>query len=209
MVWRETRRLVQEWFADELDPVLPFGHSIEDVPKSVEVDGLEAMRQLTLHTIAAAGFGMRTEWSAFSEKHLSKITMDAVRTKKHAYLLPFHNAMEYTLSTLFYRAGTPAFLYDLPVSIPWLSDQLAISSSAFSSLKVHMARLVESIRKGQAVMEKPNSLEEEEQASDLLRRLVEANDVGQHGTEKGTLTEGELYSNIFVSLLALLSFINV
>ena len=143
---------------------------------------------------------MRTDWSAFSDHRIDELTLKAIRNEKESYLLPFHSAMEYTLSTIFLRAGSPAILYKLPFNIPWLSDQLAICTAAFSSLKVHMRRLVEGIKNGQSVVEKSRELEDEEHSNDLLRRLVEANEAGIRGGKKGNLSDSELYSNIFVSL---------
>lgn len=212
MVWRETRRLVQEWISTEL---------LSDTSSNTSkiVDGLESMRQLTLHVISgissnltysksplmlsriipAAAFGMRTHWSAFSDHRIDELTLEGIRSKKESYLLPFHSAMEYTLSTIFVRAGSPNFLYKLPINIPWLSDQLAICTAAFASLKIHMCRLVDGIKNGQAVVEKSREIEDEEHSNDLLRRLVEANEAGIRGGKKGNLSDSELYSNIFVS----------
>lgn len=194
MVWRETRRLMLEWFSTEY----------EETPGSTaQVDVLAKMTQATLHVIAAAGFGMRASWSAFSDPHVKGPALEAVRRKGDSVLLPFHTALEQTLSNLFVRMLAPSFLYTLPFRVPVLSDTLAIASAAFTSLKTHMGRMVDCVKRGEAVEENAEGLEHEEMASDLLKRLVEANEREKKGSGKGSLTEGELFSNVFVSILPL------
>ena len=190
MVWRETRRLVQEWFATEYT---------ETPGSSTQVDVLAKMTQATLHVIAAAGFGMRASWSAFNDPHVKGPALEAVRRKGDSVLLPFHTALEQTLSNLFVRMLAPSFMYTLPFHVPVLSDTLAVASAAFRSLQTHMQRMVDCVRKGDAVEENADGLEQEEMASDLLKRLVQANEEEKKGKDKGSLTEGELFSNVFVS----------
>ena len=190
MVWRETRRLVKEWFATEYD----------DTPgSSVKVDVLAKMTQATLHVIAAAGFGMRAKWTEFNDPHARGPVLEAVKSKGDSVMLPFHTALEQTLENLFVRMLAPSFMYTLPFRVPVLSDMLAVASAAFSSFEKHMRRVVESVKDGQAVAENAEGLEEEEKASDLLKRLVEANEQEKKGKDKGSLTEGEVFSNVFVS----------
>ncbi len=103
--------------------------------------------------------------------------------------MPFHVALGTTLEKIFVKVLIPTFVYHLPFHVPWLSDQAKVTKAAFDALKVHMSDLVLSARTG-------GSDEE-----NLLRRLVLANDAAQEaeGSKKGTLTDDELFSNIFVS----------
>lgn len=190
MVWRETRRLVREWFASEYD----------DTPgKSVKVDVLAKMTQATLHVIAAAGFGMRAKWTEFNDPYSKGPLLEAVKNKGNdSVMLPFHTALEQTLEHLFVRMLAPSFMYTLPFRVPVLSDMLAMASLAFSSFERHMRRVVESMKSGDVVQENAEGLEEEEKASDLLKRLVDANETEKKGKGKGSLTEGEVFSNVFV-----------
>lgn len=149
------------------------------------VDVKKVMTQVTLLVISAAGFGMRSPWSVFSETSDAK----AHKAPSTSELMPFHTALALTIEKLFVKVLTPTFAYALPFRLPWLSDELDTSRIAFDSLKRHMLDLVASARNG------------EKGEADLLRRLVRANDAAQargETAEKGTLTDGELLSNIFV-----------
>lgn len=64
-------------------------------------------------------------------------------------------------------------------------------------LTTRMARMVDSVKNGEAVEEHDEGLEHEELASDLLKRLVQANEV-KKGSGDGSLTGGEVFSNVFV-----------
>lgn len=150
------------------------------------VDVKKVMTQVTLLVISAAGFGMRSPWSVFSETSDAK----AHKAASTSELMPFHTALALTIEKLFVKVLTPTFAYALPFRLPWLSDELDTSRFAFDSLKRHMLDLVASARNG------------EKGEANLLRRLVQANDAAQarggETAEKGTLTDGELLSNIFV-----------
>ena len=164
----------------DLDPVTETNGSLVDIKK--------VMTQLTLLIISAAGFGMRTPWSIFSETSDDK--EESTATAKNSGLMPFHTALALTIEKLFVKVLTPTFAYALPFRIPWLSAELDTARIAFDSLKAHMLELVASARDG------------EKGEANLLRRLVQANDAAQalggEAAEKGTLTDGELLSNIFV-----------
>lgn len=198
LVYRETRRLILEWFATEFDgssqlPVDPTKPG--EVPRTMQVDVLAKMTQATLHIISSAGFGMRAHWSAYSDPHANLKNAGRITPTT---LIPFHTALELTLSNLFLRMLAPTFLYKLPfgIRIPGLSDKLDIASASFASMKTHMERVVEGVKRGeeQSVVERgEEEMQEEAQASDLLRRLVKANlameEEGSKNGEKGTLTE--------------------
>ncbi|KAH8114076.1 cytochrome P450 [Phellopilus nigrolimitatus] len=178
--WAETLRAVCEWF-DELDdhPAV--------ATTGTRLDVNAAMTQATLLVISAAGFGMRAPWSAFSTGSPSHSLNDGSR------VLLFPTALALTIEKLFVKVLTPSFAYVLPIRVPWLSAQLDAARRAFASLQVHMQALVSEARSGV------------EGEANLLRRLVEANDASQALGEaggKGTLTDGELFSNIFTFLLA-------
>ena len=179
--WAETHRIATQWFDElDLDPVTETNGSLVDIKK--------VMTQLTLLIISAAGFGMRTPWSIFSETSDDK--EESTEIAKNSGVMPFHTALALTIEKLFVKVLTPTFAYALPFRIPWLSAELDTARIAFDSLKAHMLELVASARDG------------EKGEANLLRRLVQANDAAQalggEAAEKGTLTDGELLSNIFV-----------
>ncbi|EJC99088.1 cytochrome P450 [Fomitiporia mediterranea MF3/22] len=108
--------------------------------------------------------------------------------------MPFHVALDLTIKRLFVKVLTPNFAYELPFRIPWLSNQLEEARDAFASLKGHMEVLVTAARSS-----------DNDEGADLLRCLVKANDATRSlggASTKGTLTDDELFSNIFVFLLA-------
>ncbi|KAI5121947.1 hypothetical protein M0805_002018 [Coniferiporia weirii] len=111
--------------------------------------------------------------SPWSLFSLSHVTLDDHQKGNRKELLPFPVALSLTIEKLFVK--------------------LDIARNAFGSLRVHMQKLVSARRSG-----KNNE-------ADLLRRLVEANDATRtNGGEggRGTLTDEELFSNIFTFLLA-------
>ena len=68
LVWKETLRLMRDWFTDELDST-PFDCRVPGSGSVIKVDMLSKMTQLTLHVIAVSGFGLRMPWKAFSNMH--------------------------------------------------------------------------------------------------------------------------------------------
>lgn len=142
------------------------------------------MDQITLLIIASAGFGMHSSWESASNMH-AKVQANLLTDE----LMPFHIALGTTLQKIFVKVLIPDFLYNLPFRVPWLSGEAKVTKAAFGALKTHMGELVHSARAG--------GNDEE----NLLRRLVLANDAAQEveGSKKGTLTDDELFSNIFVS----------
>ncbi|KAL5522863.1 hypothetical protein ACEPAG_8881 [Sanghuangporus baumii] len=176
LAWSETIRVVHEWFVElDQDSAILSGKL---------VDVRAAMARATLLIIAAAGFGKHASWTEFSSDCRIPSSKDET--------MPFHVAIALTMEKLFVKVLTPDFAYSLPFRIPWLSEQLEEARSAFASLKAHMEDLVSAARHG------------ETERADLLRKLVEANDATRTADgagAKGTLTDDELFSNIFVSLL--------
>lgn len=185
--WSESLRIAHEWFED-----LETDLSSKSLGMIIKLK--DTMTQFTLLVVSAAGFGMRTPWSAFSSSHElgPPTSTDLDRTG----VLPFHASLAATIEKLFVKVLTPDLAYALPVRIPWVSAQLDSAKTAFDSLRVHMLDLVSYARNG------------EKGEANLLRRLVQANDTAQaigDAGEKGTLTDGELLSNIFVRLISICS----
>ena len=172
--------------------------------KSLErVDMKSKMTQATVHVIASAGFGIRAAWSVFdvTENH------DIDRSRPKNGLLPFHTALLGCIDKFFLRALTPKKLEPFLVRIPGLSTPLKTMQLVFSNLEVHMRNLVNAHRSDTMEMETGSDGETESLAeADLLQRLVKANDAMQESgkddeaASKKLLTDGELFSNIFVSI---------
>ncbi|KLO09951.1 cytochrome P450 [Schizopora paradoxa] len=176
--WSKTLLLVQEWF-EEIDNKSKDAESLIDLKSSMD--------QITLLIIASAGFGMHTPWSSTSNMH-AKVKANLLSDE----VMPFHIALGTTLQKLFTKVLIPSFAYNLPFQVPWLSEEAKVTNAAFGALKIHMSELVLSARMGGGDEE------------NLLRRLVLANDAAQEaeGSKKGTLTDDELFSNIFIFLVA-------
>ncbi|EJD03464.1 cytochrome P450 [Fomitiporia mediterranea MF3/22] len=204
LVWKETLRLTHDWFADELAST-PFDCRVPGSGSVIKVDMLSKMTQLTLHVIAVSGFGLRMPWKAFSNMHQhARHSMDKI--------LPFHVALEFTLTNIHFSL-VPEFFYSLPVRIPWLSEKLEEAQHAFASLKAHMTSIVESVRhegkdddRKQKTTAEDMNVGVEGSGAELLRKLVQANESKSEETtannNKRTLTDGQLFSNIFTFLLA-------
>ncbi len=127
---------------------------------------------------------MRSPWTSASNMH-AKVKANLLTDEP----MPFHIALGTTLEKIFLKVLIPTFAYHLPFRVPWLSDQARVTTAAGVSWKGHWSDLVLSARSG--------GNDEE----NLLHRLVLANDAAQEteGSKKGTLTDDELFSNIFVS----------
>lgn len=156
------------------------------------------MTRATLLVISASGFGMNLPWSAFSpgekDANQSQMNPESHKVGKRGATMPFHTALALTIDKLFLKVLTPEFVYELPFRIPLLSDRLEEAQIAFDDLKAHMEDLVETVR--------GSDLSAGAGSSNLLGRLVEANEETRKpggGSTKGTLTDEELFSNIFVS----------
>ncbi|KAH8119683.1 cytochrome P450 [Phellopilus nigrolimitatus] len=198
LTWRETLRVVHEWFEEMND--VDTG-KLRKIVRGVDVKA--KMTQATLHIIAAAGFGMRMPWEAFSESKSQVSESLHASDPLEIGILPFHTALSSTIEKLFINTLAPSFLHNLPFRVPWISAQLDAAHHSFASLKAHMTELVAAVRRG----EKGGSdygENEIDTGADLLRRLVQASDATKRDGSggKGTLTDGELFSNIFTFLLA-------
>lgn len=219
LTWKETLRIMQEWFSDDLQ----VDHCQNNEDEGVDVNVAKSMTQATLHIISSAGFGFRAPWAAFGDGRINdKNEFQSHPNEKHDEekygVFPFATSLQLTLTKLFYNVLVPDSFQRFAlrrVRIPFLSSELGIMKRAFMSLEVHMRRLVDSSRyedahhkDGHHVYATGNGREEYAEA-DLLRRLVRANDIAQAaGSEdaamnKRALTDGELFSNIFVSGLGI------
>lgn len=178
------------FFADEIEPSTYGG--VE------RVDVLAKLTQTTLHVIAAAGFGMSLPWSAFSEKSPAEVAKEK-ETERQRELLPFHDSIQTSIRKLAVPILIPRFFKSFRV--PWLSDQLDSFDRAYASLNVHMRDLANAARQD---LEHEQHDGVEDLKADLLRRLVKANESMKGSTDslsmRGTLTDEEMFSNIFVSL---------
>lgn len=135
----------------------------------------EDMRDITLFVIASAGFGLQ----------FSRSTMGESRA---GYTMPFGEALFTAIDTMLIRVIAPRFLYTLPI------EGLKKSDVAYSELQRYIKQMiVEARTKGKGIGEGDSN-----EAADLFRRLVEANDA----EDGARLTDDELLSNIYVFFLA-------
>ncbi|KAH0826708.1 cytochrome P450 [Lanmaoa asiatica] len=140
--------------------------------------------QATLLVIAAAGFGRRVSWTA-----------DSTTEPPPGCKLTFLSAVMGSVNNLIFRALVPGWLYQflLLIKVPYLSSRALFTRLAFDDLRIHMLDLVASAR-----AEITSGEHSKASGAALLRNLVEAN-MNQAGDEE-KLTEGEVLSNIFVSV---------
>lgn len=179
LAWDETLRIVHEWF-DELE-------SKVEISTGQHIDVNAATMRATLLVISAAGFGKRMSWNSVSSLR-DESDVSGPSSQKEG-IMPFHTAVSLTVEKLFVKVLTPNFAYALPFRIPWLSNQLDEARDAFASLRAHMEDLTATARNSESGQ------------ADLLRRLVRANDAtltSGGASTKGTLSDNELFSNIFV-----------
>lgn len=185
LTWQEALRVMKGFVVEELEgEANPQGGS-------ERVDVLAKLTQATLHVIASAGFGMSLAWSAFSEGSSGK-------AEEKEKILPFHESIQTSIRKLPVPILIPRLFKTFRV--PWLSEQLDIFDKAYSSLNVHMRNLANVARHDHT-----HDLDHHDDfKADLLRRLVKANEAMKGSTDslsmRGTLTDEEMFSNIFVSL---------
>ena len=141
--------------------------------------------QATLLIIAAAGFGKRMSW-----------TSDSTAELPPGCKLTFQSAVVDSVHNIIFRALIPQWFYRFSslVKVPYLSSRALSTKLAFDDLRTHMLDLVASARADIA-----SGKRAEASGAALLWNLVEANMNQDGNSEK--LTEGELLSNIFVSIL--------
>ncbi|KAG9309955.1 cytochrome P450 [Chiua virens] len=176
LVWSEALRVVTEWF-EEHDAV---GHP------HITMDLVRPMAKTTLCVIVAAGFGKQMPWGTDSTEELPL-----------GRQLTFRSAVLGSAENILFKALTPRWFYRLSslVKVPYLSSRALFSRAAFDDLRSHMTDLVASAR-SDIVCGKHSG----DSGATLLRNLVEANMNQDVGLKR--LTEEELFSNIFVFLLA-------
>ncbi|KAF7326020.1 F-box domain-containing protein [Mycena kentingensis (nom. inval.)] len=177
LVWKETLRIANEWFAD-LDARF-------DLLVNTETD----FAQTTLLIISSAGFGRRASWHD-----------DGVPAPGHA--LGFRQAVFEAVRHLQTKVLTPGWLYALSerVYVPLVGRVVRDTQAAYDALRVHMLELVGLARAWVVDGKKIDSGAE----AGLLRNLVEANMDVPEGGDLGqrALTEDELLSDMFTFLLA-------
>ncbi|KAF9467844.1 cytochrome P450 [Collybia nuda] len=177
LVWRETIRLLDEWFA-KLDLIQEKSH----VPISVNL--LKDLTQITLLVVSSAGFG-----------RCASLRDDSDTEPPPGHKLAFRPAVASTMSHLIPKVLTPDWIYDLSdkIYIPFLTPMLSDTREGFEALRLHMVEIVSQARAWiaggkTAVMD-----------AALLRNLVEASMV-EDGNRH--LTDDELLSDTFSFLLA-------
>ena len=133
---------------------------------------------------ATAGFGRRVSWTA-----------DSAAEPPPGCKLTFRSAVIDSVNNVIFRALVPGWFYQLSslIKVPYLSSRALSTQLAFDDLRTHMLDLVASARAEITSGERSGA-----SGAALLRNLVVAN-MNQDGDSK-RLTEGELLSNIFVSM---------
>ncbi|KAF9053802.1 cytochrome P450 [Hymenopellis radicata] len=172
LVWKESIRLIEEWFSDidsRKDPEKPIDLSVE-------------LSQLTLLVISSTGFGRRGTWKAFDEPPPPSEVMD------------FHTAVTKAMSRLVYKVLTPKIVDTISNTfyIPFLTPLLKETKAAYDALQYHMLDVIAGARTWVADGKKADM------EAALLRNLVEANSM----SFAETLTDDEFLSNTLAFLLA-------
>ncbi|RDB30006.1 hypothetical protein Hypma_014135 [Hypsizygus marmoreus] len=178
LVWRETIRVVDEWFAeiDEANATSQGG---------TPVDLLKDFTQVALLVISAAGFGRR-----------ASLKEDSNTEPPPGHKRAFRPAVISTLDNLFTKVLTPTWIYDLSdrVYLPFITPTLNETREAFEALRLHMLDVISQARDWIAGG-KAASMD-----AALLRNLVEANADGSASNKR--LSDDELLSDTFTFLLA-------
>ncbi|KXN84067.1 Putative cytochrome P450 CYP13A1 [Leucoagaricus sp. SymC.cos] len=194
-VWRETLRIVNEWFA-EIDKAATTTDSSQP---TTNVDLLRDLTHAALLVIASAGFGRRSTWLEES---------NTVPPPGHRiHLSP---AITNAISALFPRILTPKPIWNAATEkgmyIPLLGPMLVKARDAFKDLRGHMTEVVSQARDRFGVGHQKGTEEADDgvHGAALLKNLVEANMTFEKGDDAGhrTMTDGELFSNMFVFFLA-------
>ncbi|KAJ7061003.1 cytochrome P450 [Mycena amicta] len=180
-VWKETIRVMNEWFAE-----------IDAHEEPLVINAEENLTQATLLIISSAEFGRHASWHD-----------DGAAPPGHT--LAFRQAVFAAIEHLQTKYLTPPWLYSLSerVYVPFIGQVVRDTQTAYEALRTHMLELIGLARAWQIEGNVDASIE-----AGLLRNLVEANmnapdDVdGNHELGQRTLTDDELLSNIFTFLLA-------
>ncbi|KAG6831703.1 hypothetical protein H0H87_004358 [Tephrocybe sp. NHM501043] len=176
-VWRETIRVVDEWF-EEID------NAKQNAPGETSVDLLKDLTQVTLLVIASAGFGHRV---SFKED----LNTDPPPGQK----LAFRPAVTATLHHVLIKAIIPKALWNLSdrMYLPLISPLVTSCRESFAALGFHMHEVIASAR-DLIANDKGATMD-----SALLRNLVQANMVNDASDTSKHLTDDDLLSNTFAS----------
>lgn len=109
--------------------------------------------------------------------------------------LTLRSAVINCVHNVIFKALVPGWFYQLSslIKVPYLSSRALLTQLAFDDLRIHMLDLVASAR-AEIMSGEPSGAS----GAALLRNIVEAS-MNQDGDSK-MLTEGEVLSNIFVSM---------
>jgi len=191
-VWRETIRIVNEWFSEIDAAATP---TPGQQPTS-QVDLLRDMIRATLLVIASAGFGRRSTWLE-----------DTKSTPPPGHKVAFNYAVISAIEQIFPRYLTPKFIWkavtERGIYVPLIGPVVLKATEAFENLRGHMLEIALQARD----RFKQNGIEDENDSvhgAALLRNLVRANmtfEKNEGETGQKSLTDEELFSNMFVSCL--------
>ncbi|GLB42347.1 putative cytochrome p450 [Lyophyllum shimeji] len=179
-VWRETIRVVDEWF-EMID-----GKDV-DAQGDTSVDLLTDLTQVALLVISSAGFGRK-----------ASLREDLNTEPPPGHKLAFRPAVTSAVHHVITKAITPTWLYNLSdrVYIPFITPILNEARLSFDALALHMHEVI-AMARAWIAGGKTTAMD-----AALLRNLVEANmndddhDRGKH------LTDDEVLSDTFTFLLA-------
>jgi len=145
------------------------------------------MSKITMRTIASAGFGQRTSWTATVNEHAQDQHM------------PLFEALELANEMILPRSLIPEWLLNLGhwVHIPVLGPTLRAIRRSYDGVKFSILEIVSNAR-AQILDGKTASLD-----AALLKNMVEANmDTSASDEDVRQLTDNELLSNSFMFLFA-------
>ncbi|KAF8889572.1 cytochrome P450 [Infundibulicybe gibba] len=176
LVWVETQRVVDQWFAQ-----------IDQSNGDIDVDLGTTLTRITLLVISSAGFGRRSSWAEESR---------AMPPPGHK--VDFNTAVTSAMRNIVPKAATPKWVYTLSdtIPIPWVTPLLRETTESFDALGVHMLEMV-SLARAWVSGGKTGHMD-----AALLGNLVEANMVEENDAAYRQLTDDELLSNTFTFLLA-------
>ena len=145
--------------------------------------------QITMRTIASAGFGQRASWTATSGNGLAQ-----------GQYMPLIDAAELAIEMILPKSLIPEWLLDLGhwVHIPILGPTLRAIRRSYADVKFGLLEIVSNART-RILDGKAATLD-----AALLKNMVKANMATSAGEEDvRQLTDNELLSNSMVSLLAI------
>jgi len=137
---------------------------------------------LTLFVIASAGFDMR-----FTPSSLDSPEADS------GYTMSFGQALFHSIDNVFIRVLVPRWMYRV---FGW-SKTLRDVETSYSELRRYIGEMIDEARERRLAGNSEGEREPEE-AADLFRRLIAANEEESEGGT-GRLSDEELVANVFVS----------